>query len=107
MKNKIFELPPYVELAIGRLEENGHEVFAVGGCVRDMLMGKEPDDYDLTTSALPEEIKGCFSDLRVIETGIKHGTVTVLVDGTPLEITTYRCDGEYDDNRHPKKVTFT
>lgn len=107
MKNKILDLPEYVELAIGRLEANGHEVFAVGGCVRDMLMGKVPNDYDLTTSALPEQIKEAFADKRVIETGIKHGTVTVLIGGIPLEITTYRCDGEYDDNRHPKKVTFT
>ncbi len=107
MKNKILELPEYVEFATQRLEASGYEVFAVGGCVRDMLMGKVPNDYDLTTSALPEQIKECFSDQRVIETGIKHGTVTVLVGGVPLEITTYRCDGEYDDNRHPKKVTFT
>ena len=107
MKNKIFALPEYVEFAMGRLERGGHEVFAVGGCVRDMLMGKTPNDYDLTTSALPEQIKECFPDHKVIETGIKHGTVTVLVGGVPLEITTYRCDGEYDDNRHPKKVTFT
>ena len=93
--------------AIRRLEANGFEAYAVGGCVRDSLLGRLPNDWDLTTNALPEETAACFSDLRVIETGIKHGTVTVLIEGEPIEITTYRLDGEYADNRHPIKVTFS
>ena len=90
------------------LTGNSYEAYAVGGCVRDALMGKEPHDYDITTSALPEEVKGIFSDnYRVIETGIKHGTVTVISDGHPIEITTYRIDGEYKDNRRPESVKFS
>lgn len=100
-------LPEYVADVIGKLENNGYEAFAVGGCVRDMLMGRTPNDYDVTTDALPEEIKSCFKGSRVIETGIKHGTVTVISRGENVEITTYRIDGEYADNRHPKSVTFT
>ena len=90
------------------LTGSSYEAYAVGGCVRDALMGKEPHDYDITTSALPEEVKGIFSDkYRVIETGIKHGTVTVISDGHPIEITTYRIDGEYKDNRRPESVKFS
>lgn len=93
--------------AIDRLGSLGYEAFAVGGCVRDSLLGRAPNDWDLTTNALPSETLACFSNYRVIETGIQHGTVTVLVDGTPLEITTYRLDGAYADNRHPVAVTFS
>lgn len=92
--------------AITRLEENGFEAFAVGGCVRDCLMQKTPNDFDVTTCALPNETLECFKDMRVIETGMKHGTVTVMVDGCPIEITTYRVDGDYKDNRRPENVTF-
>ena len=102
-----YKLPEYVEFAIERLRASGFEVYVVGGCVRDMIMGKVPNDYDMTTNALPQQTAECFSDLHVIETGLKHGTVTVVVDRHPLEITTFRHDGEYDDNRHPKNVTFT
>ncbi len=100
-------LPAYINFIFDRMRAHGHEVYLVGGCVRDMQMGIEPHDYDMTTSALPEETAECFSDLHVIPTGMKHGTVTVVVDRHPIEITTYRRDGEYNDNRHPKEVTFT
>ena len=101
-------LPQYVSCIIDMLTGSSYEAYAVGGCVRDALMGKEPHDYDITTSALPEEVKGIFSDkYRVIETGIKHGTVTVISDGHPIEITTYRIDGEYKDNRRPESVKFS
>ncbi|MBQ5886697.1 MAG: HD domain-containing protein [Clostridia bacterium] len=89
------------------LEDAGYEAFIVGGCVRDALRGITPKDYDITTSALPEETKSVFRDYRVIETGIQHGTVTVMMDGMPLEITTYRTEGTYSDNRHPDSVSFT
>ena len=100
-------LPPSVSFAIERLESAGFEAYAVGGCVRDSLLGREPNDWDITTSARPEQTAACFSDKRTIETGIQHGTLTVLVDGEPLEITTYRRDGDYVDNRHPVSVTFS
>ena len=100
-------LPPSVLFAIERLESAGFEAYAVGGCVRDSLLGRVPNDWDITTSARPEQTAACFSDLRTIETGIQHGTLTVLVDGEPLEITTYRRDGAYADNRHPISVTFS
>lgn len=101
------ELPAVVLRAIERLEQNGHKAYAVGGCVRDQLLGRVPNDWDITTSARPEETAACFSDFRTVETGIRHGTLTVIIDGTPLEITTFRNDGEYADNRHPIQVTFS
>lgn len=100
-------LPDYVNNAICRLEGAGFAAYAVGGCVRDSLMGRTPGDYDVTTAALPEQTAAVFAGERVIETGIKHGTVTVLLDGRPLEITTFRIDGDYSDARHPDAVTFT
>lgn len=101
------KLPAFVEEVIDRLEEAGFEAYAVGGCVRNPLMELEVSDYDITTSALPEETKAVFSDMKVIETGIKHGTVTVISNGKTAEITTYRTDGIYTDRRHPESVTFT
>lgn len=101
------ELPLVVLRAIERLESHGHQAYAVGGCVRDQLIGRTPNDWDITTSALPQETAACFSDFRTVETGIQHGTLTVLIDGIPLEITTFRNDGEYADNRHPIQVTFS
>ncbi len=89
------------------LRSNGYEAYLVGGCVRDMLAGEIPHDFDMTTSALTQEMLAVFSEYRVIETGIKHGTLTVLVDGKPYEITTFRSDGEYGDHRHPKNVVFS
>ena len=91
---------------INILERNGYEAYAVGGCVRDTLMGKVPADWDITTNCMPDDMIRCFEDYRIIETGLKHGTVTVLIDGVGYEVTTYRRDGEYTDNRHPDKVTF-
>lgn len=100
-------LPSYVAIALEKLNNYGYEAYVVGGCVRDTLMGREPNDWDITTNALPEQIISAFADRRVIPTGLQHGTVTVLIDGHPLEITTYRIDGAYSDNRHPDSVTFT
>ena len=94
-------------LVITELEKNGFEAFAVGGCVRDYLMGVPVNDYDITTNASTDEIKAVFSACKTIDTGIKHGTVTVLVNNIPFEITTYRLETTYSDNRHPDKVIFT
>lgn len=106
MQGKI-NVPKQVNMVLKALEDNGFEAFIVGGCVRDAIMGIAPKDYDVTTSALPEETKEVFRDFHVIETGIKHGTVTVMVDKEPIEITTYRIDENYVDNRHPENVRFT
>ncbi len=100
-------LPSYVKYALEKLEHAGFCAYAVGGCVRDSLLGKEPFDFDITTSALPEETKTVFAGEHIIETGIKHGTVTVLIEHHPLEITTFRVDLGYSDNRHPSSVAFT
>jgi len=101
------DLPAPVRFALDRLEQHGHEAALVGGCVRDRLMGRMPGDYDITTSATPEQTQAAFADLRTIPTGLKHGTVTVLLDGMPMEITTFRQDGEYTDMRRPDSVRFT
>lgn len=98
-------LPKHVKFIISEIEKAGFEAYAVGGCVRDTILKREPDDWDITTSAKPEEIKEIFS--HTIDTGIQHGTVTVMVEKTGYEVTTYRIDGEYEDHRHPKSVTFT
>lgn len=103
---ELIKLPKQVENIIDRLYECGYEAYIVGGCVRDNLMGITPHDWDICTSAMPEEVIEVFSMYRVIPTGIKHGTVTVVVDDNQYEITTYRVDGEYEDNRHPKEVEF-
>ena len=99
------KLPKHVQAIITTLEKAGFEGYAVGGCVRDTLLGKEPDDWDITTSAAPQQVKNLF--FRTIDTGIQHGTVTVLMDRETYEVTTYRIDGEYEDGRHPKEVVFT
>ncbi len=99
------ELPEHVKIIIRRLEEAGYEAYAVGGCVRDTILGRTPEDWDITTSARPVQVKGLFR--RTVDTGIKHGTVTVLLDHEGYEVTTYRIDGEYEDSRHPKEVSFT
>ena len=101
------DMPKNVDTAINLLQSAGFEAYAVGGCVRDSLLGKTPNDWDITTAAKPEDMKSVFINFHCIDTGIKHGTVTVVIDGEPLEITTFRLDGEYEDNRHPKSVTFT
>lgn len=100
-------LPAPVLTAISKLEASGFEAYAVGGCVRDSILDTEPLDWDITTSALPEEVSEIFRDFQVIPTGIKHGTVTVIISSMHLEITTYRIDGKYEDNRHPVQVTFS
>lgn len=100
-------LPNQAAYLMNRLTACGHKAFAVGGCVRDSLMGRTPQDWDICTSALPDEMKQCFSDLHLVETGMKHGTLTVIVDHQPFELTTFRIDGEYQDGRHPKQVRFT
>ena len=99
------ELPVDVKTIIETLEANGYEAFAVGGCVRDTLLLRVPGDWDITTSAKPEEVKTLFS--HTIDTGIQHGTVTVMKNHVGYEVTTYRIDGEYEDARHPKEVIFT
>lgn len=101
----IFEIPQKVEIIINTLEDAGFEAYAVGGCVRDALLGRKPNDWDITTSAKPEQVKALFR--RTVDTGIAHGTVTVLLDKDGFEVTTYRVDGEYEDGRHPKEVSFT
>lgn len=100
-------IPKNVSAVLERLEENGYEAYIVGGCVRDSILGITPSDYDITTNAAPEQLKQCFSGFRLIETGIKHGTVTVVSDGENIEVTTYRVDGEYLDHRKPESVRFT
>ena len=102
-----FPLPPTVLRAITLLNAAGYEAYAVGGAVRDLLRGETPHDYDITTSATPEEMKAVFSHFRTVETGIAHGTLTVLLEGEPIEITTFRVDGAYTDSRHPDSVSFT
>lgn len=100
-------IPEFVLNIISKIEENGFEAFCVGGCVRDSLLGKTPSDWDITTSALPEDMLEIFKDYAVIPTGIKHGTVTVISEGNPIEVTTYRIDGDYLDGRHPESVRFS
>ena len=99
------QIPEPVELIIKKLEEHGFEAYAVGGCVRDTILGRTPGDWDITTSALPEQVKSIFR--RTIDTGIEHGTVTVMIGQVGYEVTTYRVDGDYQDGRHPTSVTFT
>ncbi len=98
-------LPEKVSYLIEQLQSAGWEAYAVGGCVRDRMLGKEPGDWDITTSADPYKVKELFR--RTVDTGIKHGTVTVLLGEDSYEVTTYRLDGEYEDSRHPKEVIFT
>lgn len=99
------QMPEDVKYILEKLNYAGYEAYAVGGCVRDSILGRIPDDWDITTSAKPEEIKELFP--KTIDTGIQHGTVTVMKNHTGYEVTTYRIDGEYEDSRHPKEVIFT
>jgi len=100
-------LPEPCRRIIDRLQENGFHGYAVGGCVRDSLLGRTPHDWDITTDARPEQVLSIFRDFHVIETGLQHGTVTVRIDHEPYEVTTFRVDGEYSDGRHPDEVRFT
>lgn len=104
-KSLKIEIPSGAAEILRVLESHGYEAYVVGGCVRDSLLGRNPHDWDITTSALPQEVKSLFR--KTIDTGLKHGTVTILACGEAYEVTTYRIDGEYFDGRHPSKVTFT
>lgn len=99
------DIPEKAAMVIKELMDQGFEAYAVGGCVRDSILGRQPEDWDITTSARPEQVKQIFP--RTVDTGIEHGTVTVLIDKETFEVTTYRVDGEYEDHRHPREVTFT
>lgn len=103
--NMKLSIPSNAEKILNILEENGYEAYVVGGCVRDSILGRNPDDWDITTSASPEQVKELFH--RTVDTGLQHGTVTVLMDKEGYEVTTYRVDGDYEDGRHPKQVVFT
>lgn len=101
------KIPDYVTALADRLEQHGYETYCVGGCVRDSLLGASPQDWDLATAALPQELLDCFRDYRTLDTGLKHGTVTVFSGNRAVEITTFRIDGSYADARHPDQVSFT
>ena len=104
-ENFHIDMPEAVRNIIHTIEEHGFKAYAVGGCIRDSILGRNPDDWDITTSAVPSQIKTFFK--RTVDTGIAHGTVTIMIDKTGYEITTYRIDGEYEDGRHPKSVEFS
>ena len=104
--NYVLTLPAPVSDLLGRLTRAGFSAYVVGGCVRDSLLGLEPHDWDICTSALPDQMQAVFRDQRTVETGLKHGTLTVVVDHIPYEVTTYRVDGDYTDHRHPDSVVF-
>lgn len=104
---KKMNLPKNVDKVLSLLNDCGFEAYLVGGCVRDTMMNKQPNDYDITTNALPEEIIACFHGYKTVLSGIKHGTVGIVSDGELTEVTTYRLDGDYIDGRHPENVTFT
>lgn len=101
------KIPDKAKTIITLLEKAGFEAFCVGGAVRDSVMGLTPTDWDITTSASPEDTVRIFKDYKTVDTGLKHGTLTVIIDKTPFEVTTYRVDGDYNDNRHPENVHFT
>ncbi len=101
----VIEIPKEARTVLDVLHREGYEAYVVGGCVRDSILGRTPGDWDITTSALPQEVKQCFR--RTVDTGIQHGTVTVLIGDSQFEVTTYRIDGDYEDGRHPKSVAFT
>lgn len=105
IRSEQIQIPRSAAKVLRRLQELGYEASVVGGCVRDSLTGAVPEDWDITTSATPQQVSAAFP--RTIETGIQHGTVTVRMDGESLEVTTYRIDGAYTDHRHPEEVTFT
>lgn len=100
-------LPPYAQKALTMLHDAGFEAYAVGGCVRDSLLGLTPSDWDITTNARPEQTVAALAGIPTFETGVQHGTITALIEHQPVEITTYRIDGSYTDHRRPDSVTFT
>ena len=104
MSDRIYSIPEYCKEIMDMLQRRGYSVFVAGGAVRDLILGKEPHDYDMASSARPEEVIAAAEEegyRTIIETGIKHGTVTLLSHGQPIEITTFRTDGDYEDSRHP------
>ena len=103
--NMTIEMPEKVKYIIKTIQAAGFDAYAVGGCVRDSLLGRTPNDWDITTLATPMQVKKLFP--RTVDTGIQHGTVTVLLEKEGFEVTTYRIDGDYEDGRHPKEVSFT
>ncbi len=103
----MFEVSDGARVVLDTLQKNGYEAYLVGGCVRDFVLGRFFNDYDITTNATPEQVKSVFGAFKCLDTGIKHGTVTVIINNVPFEITTYRIDGKYNDNRHPEKVLFS
>ena len=105
MQDRKILIPEKVNTIIKTLQNHGFEAYAVGGCIRDFIVGRIPEDWDITTSATPEETKRLFK--KTFDTGIEHGTVTVLLEQEGFEVTTYRIDGKYEDSRHPSEVTFT
>lgn len=107
MKKLKIEIPSGANEIIHSLQNNGYEAFLVGGCVRDSILGRPIHDYDITTSATPDEMMKVFKDKRIIETGLQHGTITIVINGEGYEVTTYRIDGNYSDSRRPDSVTFT
>lgn len=108
MKSKLkIKIPSGANEIIHTLQDKGYEAYLVGGCVRDSILKRTIHDYDITTSATPDEMLEIFKGKRIIETGLQHGTITIVIDGEPYEVTTYRIDGNYSDNRRPDKVTFT
>ena len=100
-------IPEDVKFILTTLNNSGHKAYIVGGCVRDLILDNEPHDWDICTSALPEQIQSVFDGYKIIPTGIRHGTVTIVINESQYEVTTFRIDGEYVDNRHPKNVVFT
>lgn len=102
----MWKLPAGAEFVLRRLHDAGYQAYVVGGCVRDTLLGKTPKDWDVCTNALPQEMQRVFADCHVIETGLQHGTLTVMYHHEPFEVTTFRVDGEYTDHRHPDEVIF-
>lgn len=104
--NRTMPLPSSVEYVLSKLKENGYQAYVVGGAVRDFLMGKTPHDYDLTSDALPSQISDVFKDFYQEHSGEKHGTIRVIIDHKPIEITTFRCDEGYTDYRRPDNVEF-
>ena len=108
MKSNLkIEIPSGANEIIHSLQNNGYEAFLVGGCVRDSILGRPIHDYDITTSATPDEMMEVFNDKRIIKTGLQHGTITIVINGEGYEVTTYRIDGNYSDSRRPDSVTFT
>lgn len=101
------QMPPQAEEILNKLHKAGYKAYIVGGCVRDSLLSIKPKDWDICTSATPEQVEAVFSNERIVETGLQHGTVTIMKQGEPFEVTTFRIDGEYTDSRHPESVSFT